>query len=169
MAGGGGTPTTQGGAKTGSAYSSLGSLPTFASLAQPTSPYAQAAAQAGPQTQTSVMSQPLRGYGNFDAVVQRTPVGRPTPDQMAAQMAAYRQQYAPGIQQAQSEVEQYNARIRQAEADRKAEIARRAAEAAAEAERQRLAQESNSERFWFGDNPSSGGASGGLASLRGFE
>jgi hypothetical protein len=88
-------------------------------------------------------------------------------------MLAYQQQYQPGMQRAQRDVQQYNVQMRQAEENRKAEIARRAAEAAAAAEAARLAEEERLRQEQAAQSSGNGdqfaGASGGLASLRGFE
>lgn len=123
------------------------------------------------QPSSSFMPQSVSGYGRFPVAPTST-AARPTADQARAQMMEYQQRYKPGMQQAQQEVSQYAAGLRQAEANRQAEIARRAEEArqaaaaaaAAEAERIRREQEAASQSYgeWYS------GATGGLASLQGF-
>ena len=80
----------------------------------------------------SRMPTSVSGYGNFPQAQASRMVGGPTPDQVRAQMLAYQQQYKPGMQQAQQQVQQFNTNLRAAEEARKAEIARKAAEAEAE-------------------------------------
>ena len=142
----------------GATYS-LGTAPR-AGFAQQGTPY---------QPFASRMPAIVSGYGKFSQAP--TANTGPTADQVRAQMLAYQQKYQPGMQQAQTEVQQYAANLRAAEEARKAEIARRAAEAeaarqAAEAERQRREQEAASS---YSDSGWYSGATGGLAGLQGFE
>ena len=154
-------------------------LPTAPSTSAPGTYSLNAAAQPGFAQQgapyqpfASRMPANISGYGNFPQAPTSVNTG-PTADQVRAQMLAYQQQYKPGMQQAQQEVGQYAANLRAAEEARKAEIARQAelarqAAAAAEAERLRREQEAASSSDGGWSNQYNGGASGGLASLQGF-
>lgn len=172
------TPVGTQGATTSAYAPRLATLPTAPTTGAPNSTYSipmtprQGFAQPGAQFQPSATRMPaqITGYGNFPQAP--TSVNRgPSADQVRAQMLAYQQQYQPGMQRAQAEVQQYNDQMRAAEEARKAEIARRAAEAAAAAEAERLRREQE-QMMWFSDSNGNGdqfaGASGGLASLQGF-
>ena len=178
------TPVGTQGATTSAYTPRLTTLPTAPVTAAPSSTYSvpmaarQGFAQPGAVFQPSATRMPAQvtGYGNFPQAP--TSVNRgPSADQVRAQMLAYQQQYQPGMQRAQAEVQQYDARMRQAEADRKAEIARQAAaaeaarQAAAAAEAERLRQEQEAASSWSGSSNEGWytGATGGLASLQGFD
>lgn len=174
------TPVGTQGATTSAYTPRFAALPTAPTTSAPGTTYSlsttprQGFAQQGAPYQpfASRMPAQVTGYGNFPQAP--TSVNRgPSADQVRAQMLAYQQQYQPGMQRAQRDVQQYNVQMRQAEENRKAEIARRAAEAAAAAEAARLAEEERLRQEQAAQSSGNGdqfaGASGGLASLRGFE
>ena len=121
-------------------------------------------------TPASYMPQQMSGYGRFTTPPPQAYANRPTADQVRAQMNAYSTQYEARNRAAQQSMQQYYAKMRQAEADRKAEIARKEAEAKAKAEAEAAAaaaQSSNGEGS-EGNGAQMAGATGGLASLKGF-
>lgn len=174
------TPMSTRGATAPTSAPHFTTIPSFSAASDPSATYALARtnmvnAAPSPYTQytptKSRMPASISGYGNFPQAPTSVVTGGPTAEQVRAQMLAYQQQYQPGIQQAQQQVQQFNTNLRAAEEARKAEIARKAAEAAAAAEAERLRREQveYGSAAWFADQNGWTGAQGGLTTLQGFE